>query len=128
MVSVDSVAPSWVRFAKDMPVPPVLDEDQMMVTIPMTSHAQALIRRRIKVAHKEMTIHPSASGLRRLAYSSKRPMAMIRGLPFLLAKCQQDNHATVARLVLPRNMRCLWDGGETSSFLSSCFPCRGPWA
>lgn len=61
-ISNNSVAPPRVRFAKDLPVArsPVLDEDQMVVTIPMAGRAQTPIRRRIKVAYKEVRIRPSA--------------------------------------------------------------------
>ena len=56
----NSVAAPRVHFAKDLQVvrSPVLAQDEMVLTIHMAGRAQTPIRRRVKVACKEVRIRP----------------------------------------------------------------------
>ena len=115
----NSVAAPRVRFAKDPPVvrSPVLKEDEMVLTVHMAGRAQTPIRRRIKVAHKEVRIRPPV--LKRIWTATfgafEREEADCSGnVPFVFV-CQTPDRTTALRSPPPLRRKGRKDQDEDIS-------------
>ncbi len=90
----------------------MLDEDQLVVTIPMAGRVQTPIRRRIKVSYKEVSIRPSV--LKRVWSATfgrfeREEKADFGGDDSSVFVCQTPDRLTVLRSPPPLRTRKVQD-------------------